>query len=1276
MYSGRPTSQLIPLKDRWVSAIWWEMEAVEDEMVIEDGWDLEESPCRENEEQELLYDGGMFSYLMDSIRDDQGSVGMDQWKANRYGSSSSGASIVVDAVVGGLISILDDSELRAHHEYAVTTTIAVTNHLANDPTKENSLHTQHLFRYLVTAVKRGLGPEKAVIHADIPGVKSCIECLYECIAHLLSSPLLVLTSEDSALLVSMFHQQWSKTNSISPCLVVVDALIVSLSIDTVCQILPDLLPLLLQTLAHERCAPTMGGGIGAGSKSNTAVPSPAGSMYTMAGQGDEGMGSAQRIASESDSKKREDPACDVIRSLAGLKQAMLLAGKSYISLVIDTFLTVLQEDGSAGLTKMPHDNGDAGNQATQSRIDHLSSATSSIPARSSNGSLYATPFSPCYRLQLCIYGLLHLCDKEGVSETDSTSTGLLSERNKAVYQQVSPPVSLHKVVFGIIQLLSDLHLPKLTRGAVPPSPINLTFSDLQNQGSSANTAGQNETTTTTTPHLSPSPLEEVLTLTSLALTTLSTFALRMGRDYIPYMRRVELILSEGARKPSAAYDTYMNVVSHLLECDTDRSCIHMPFSERSLNLLEPAMPDMMELFKSRGTKKASLTEMITKTSTSVVSFSVWKKTLGILPAVGGGGGGGEDDVVGGEPIAPQTPVFVDEAKSAIVLYFEESKECNKEGDWIEWMRGLGVTLLRNSPSPILQLCSPLAESHPPLAEHLLCVSFLLAWTWLGKVRTSFRWNSSSQATKSGGTGTTGTSNVAAGIQWNKKFNELNTAIISAETESILHSLELALTSPSLPPAVSSQLLDVFEFMELQDETLPLSLSLLAYRAAKANALAKLLYYREKQFMRAIAPQHDINVPLISFNVESLINVYHSLGLHSSAAGILRYTNSIVSDLTVQPEWIEHMGNIDEALNLYHLEQLRVEDSMNQGEKYSPGPCTPRPVGTSKQNVEFSWPGLCLSEEDFGVLGSSKRHSDNSACLSPSSAVWSNSARPSGEEYMQGLEQRWYEAMLGQLRCLYWLGEYEQVAEMAMELWRRLKQDMPMDYIDDGREEDAEEEETENRVSIKHAEGLLMATHALRSAYGSFSSLSTLMTTTTPPSRPVSLNFSGLGSKQCSHSQPNLDGATKPPHIEPPSLLLEAASRKLEYHISTGETQGVGETDDSMAGNTCQMVWGESYINWLEQVECFGSKAALSLRRWEDIEAYTRSAYSRRGQQVYQQMLDPETIDVQGLFVAIVDAHKGALEAARNRICEARSSLIAPMASMPRESYGRAYTCMV
>ena len=42
-------------------------------------------------------------------------------------------------------------------------------------------------------------------------------------------------------------------------------------------------------------------------------------------------------------------------------------------------------------------------------------------------------------------------------------------------------------------------------------------------------------------------------------------------------------------------------------------------------------------------------------------------------------------------------------------------------DWVEWMRRLSVELLRESPSPALRACAPVAQMHGPLARRLFQV---------------------------------------------------------------------------------------------------------------------------------------------------------------------------------------------------------------------------------------------------------------------------------------------------------------------------------------------------------------------------------------------------------------------------------------------------------------------------------------------------------------------------------------------------------------------------
>jgi phosphatidylinositol kinase/protein kinase (PI-3 family) len=51
-------------------------------------------------------------------------------------------------------------------------------------------------------------------------------------------------------------------------------------------------------------------------------------------------------------------------------------------------------------------------------------------------------------------------------------------------------------------------------------------------------------------------------------------------------------------------------------------------------------------------------------------------------------------------------------------------------DWIEWMRGLMLEVLKESPSSALRACSELAAKYPPLAHELFNKAFLSCWTEL------------------------------------------------------------------------------------------------------------------------------------------------------------------------------------------------------------------------------------------------------------------------------------------------------------------------------------------------------------------------------------------------------------------------------------------------------------------------------------------------------------------------------------------------------------------
>ncbi|CAN0414436.1 unnamed protein product, partial [Discosporangium mesarthrocarpum] len=62
----------------------------------------------------------------------------------------------------------------------------------------------------------------------------------------------------------------------------------------------------------------------------------------------------------------------------------------------------------------------------------------------------------------------------------------------------------------------------------------------------------------------------------------------------------------------------------------------------------------------------------------------------------------------------------------------DTRTCTKGGDWVEWMRRLGVELLRQSPSKLLRPCAALAQAYQPVSQVSLSPitlqAYPLCWT--------------------------------------------------------------------------------------------------------------------------------------------------------------------------------------------------------------------------------------------------------------------------------------------------------------------------------------------------------------------------------------------------------------------------------------------------------------------------------------------------------------------------------------------------------------------
>jgi hypothetical protein len=550
----------------------------------------------------------------------------------------------------------------------------------------------------------------------------------------------------------------------------------------------------------------------------------------------------------------------------------------------------------------------------------------------------------------------------------------------------------------------------------------------------------------------------------------------------------------------------------------------------------------------------------------------------------------------------ETPVD----QSALIAALDTSS-CTKARDWEAWMRRVGLELLRQSPSPLLQLCAPLAAAHPPIAEGLLRPSFLAMWVWLEAAAAGTPW----------GGGVDGGSSHANALGH------------------VLAAVEAALRSSALPAPILSQLLNLAEYMELQDKSLPLEAALLARRAAKANALAKLLYYREQQFLKMMSgtagcgsvqidTSGGLHTPcrLSPSCVESLISVNHRLDLPQAAAGILQHAQHLFGpSLTVQPAWMEQVGRQEEALALYRELQLSAQNFTApevEGQRLLLLPLV------SRRSIS----------EDIGALSAAEDEVRSSA---------------SGAERTQGAEAVYYEAKLGELRCLDSLGQYDEVAGAAMELYFKLRDKMPS--LDDS----DEEEDGPSRLFGSVSGDISPSARALRNIKISSSAVELGNAPNAPPG-----SLSGV--QRMVRSQTNLS-------------LSSAGTGVHQSDEDSRRRQGSRPGIKNLLSRQNALTQWET---WLHQASSLGARAYLALQKWDELSVCVRSEYSRRSELASQAANDggDEEEATMLLLLSVVDAERGDLAKARQWIQHARERLGPCISSLLHESYSRSYSCLV
>lgn len=197
--------------------------------------------------------------------------------------------------------------------------------------------------------------------------------------------------------------------------------------------------------------------------------------------------------------------------------------------------------------------------------------------------------------------------------------------------------------------------------------------------------------------------------------------------------------------------------------------------------------------------------------------------------------------------------------------WEASQRSTKE-DWAEWMRHFSIELLKESPSPALRTCARLAQLQPSVGRELFAAGFVSCWAQLNE----------------------------------------------AYQQQLVRSLEMAFSSPNIPPEILATLLNLAEYMEHNEKRLPIDIRLLGALAEKCRAFAKALHYKEMEFEGAQNKKMEANPVTV---VESLIHINNQLHQHEAAVGILTYAQKYLG-VQLKESWYEKLQRWEEALSAY------------------------------------------------------------------------------------------------------------------------------------------------------------------------------------------------------------------------------------------------------------------------------------------------------------------------------------------------------------------------
>ena len=150
--------------------------------------------------------------------------------------------------------------------------------------------------------------------------------------------------------------------------------------------------------------------------------------------------------------------------------------------------------------------------------------------------------------------------------------------------------------------------------------------------------------------------------------------------------------------------------------------------------------------------------------------------------------------------------------------------------------------------------------------------------------------------------------------FNAAFVSCWTELYSKYQDSLVKSLEKAFSSeksPNVPPEISQMLLNLCEFMEHDEEPLPIEIRKLGDISEKCQAYAKALHYKELEFQSSPAAC-----------TQSLIHINNQLQQPEAAKGVLIFARQHHS-VKQQESWYEKLGEWENALQSYQTKRTEL-----------------------------------------------------------------------------------------------------------------------------------------------------------------------------------------------------------------------------------------------------------------------------------------------------------------------------------------------------------------